>query len=200
MGLGTVSAGVVRLPERAPAPIHDALADAVLRLIPEGARLQYGPGQLGSALLRRTRVPLHIDTGLLTDAVVGLDDRGLLAGIPSATYLLGSEALYDWADGRPILRGVDYTHDLSRLSRGAPLFAVNTAIELDSWGQVNVEGVGEKVDRRPRALGDSPPPAAVDDHVVVALFGRHRIDDGHHPADLFFIHFFYYFHYSIRTF
>jgi Acetyl-CoA hydrolase/transferase C-terminal domain len=143
--LGAVSAGVVRLPERSPAPIHDALADAVLRLIPEGARLQYGPGQLGSALLRRARVPLHIDTGLLTDAVVGLDDRGLLAGIPSATYLLGSEALYDWADGRPILRGVDYTHDLSRLSRGAPLFAVNTAIELDSWGQVNVEGVGEKV-------------------------------------------------------
>jgi hypothetical protein len=143
--LGTVSAGVVRLPERAPAPIHDALADAVLRLIPEGARLQYGPGQLGSALLRRARVPLHIDTGLLTDAVVDLDDRGLLAGIPSATYLLGSEALYDWSDGRPILRGVDYTHDLSRLSRGAPLFAVNTAIELDPWGQVNVEGVGEKV-------------------------------------------------------
>jgi hypothetical protein len=143
--LGTVSAGVVRLPERAPALIHDALADAVLRLIPEGARLQYGPGQLGSALLRRARVPLHIDTGLLTDAVVDLDDRGLLAGIPSATYLLGSEALYDWSDGRPILRGVDYTHDLSRLSRGVPLFAVNTAIELDPWGQVNVEGVGEKV-------------------------------------------------------
>jgi hypothetical protein len=143
--LGTVSAGVVRLPERAPAPIHDALADAVLRLVPEGARLQYGPGQLGSALLRRARVPLHIDTGLLTDAVVDLDDRGLLAGIPSATYLLGSEALYDWSDGRPILRGVDYTHDLSRLSRGVPLFAVNTAIELDPWGQVNVEGVGEKV-------------------------------------------------------
>ena len=143
--LGTVCGGVVQLAERTPDPIHEALADAVLRLVPEGARLQYGPGQLGTALLRRARVPLRIDTGLLTDAVVDLDKRGLLVDTPSATYLFGTDALYDWADGRPILHGVDYTHDLSRLSRGAPLIAVNTAIELDPWGQVNVEGVGEKV-------------------------------------------------------
>ncbi len=74
-------------------------------VVPEGARIQYGPGQLGTALLRRAQVPLHIDTGLLTDAVVDLDQRGLLAGTPSATYLLGSDSLYDWADGRPSCTG-----------------------------------------------------------------------------------------------
>jgi Acetyl-CoA hydrolase/transferase C-terminal domain len=143
--LGTVGTGPGRVPEREPEPIHNALADAVLRLIPDGARIQYGPGQLGTALLRRARVPLHIDTGLLTDAVVDLDRRGLLAGAPSATYLLGSDSLYDWADGRPILHGLDYTHDLTRLSRGAPMVAVNTAIEIDQYGQINVEGLGDKV-------------------------------------------------------
>jgi hypothetical protein len=143
--LGTVRGEVVCLPQREPEPIHDALADAVLQWVPEGARLQYGPGQLGIALLRRARVPLHIDTGMLTDGVVDLDRRGLLAGTPSATYLFGSEALYDWADGRPILRGLDHTHDFTRLSRGIPFVAVNTAIELDPYGQLNVEGVGEKV-------------------------------------------------------
>ena len=143
--LGTVGSGPVRVPEREPEPIHDALADAVLQLLPDDARIQYGPGQLGTALLRRAQVPLHIDTGLLTDAVVDLDRRGLLAGTPSATYLLGSDSLYDWADGRPILRGIDYTHDLTRLSRGLPLVAVNTAIEIDQYGQINVEGVGDKV-------------------------------------------------------
>jgi hypothetical protein len=143
--LGTVGSGPVRIPERDPEPIHEALADAVLQLLPDGARIQYGPGQLGTALLRRAQVPLHIDTGLLTDAVVDLDRRGLLAGTPSATYLLGSDSLYDWADGRPILHGLDYTHDLTRLSRGAPLVAVNTAIEIDQYGQVNVEGVRDKV-------------------------------------------------------
>ena len=143
--LGTVGSGPVRVAQRDPEPIHDALADAILELVPEGARIQYGPGQLGTALLRRAQVPLHIDTGLLTDAVVDLDQRGLLAGTPSATYLLGSDSLYDWADGRPILHGLDYTHDLTRLARGAPLVAVNTAIEIDQYGQINVEGVGDKV-------------------------------------------------------
>jgi Acetyl-CoA hydrolase/transferase C-terminal domain len=143
--LGSVGGGPARVPQREPEPIHDALADAVLQFVPEGARIQYGPGQLGTALLRRAQVPLHIDTGLLTDAVVDLDQRGLLAGTPSATYLLGSDSLYDWADGRPILHGLDYTHDLTRLSRGAPLVAVNTAIEIDQYGQINVEGLGHKV-------------------------------------------------------
>ena len=143
--LGTVRLGLTKVPQRDPEPLHDALADEVLRLIPAGARVQYGPGQLATALLRRTQVPLRIDTGMLTDAVVDLDKNGLLDGMPSATYLFGTDVLYDWADERPILHGIEHTHDLTRLSRGVPLVAVNTAIEIDSHGQINVEGVGEKV-------------------------------------------------------
>lgn len=143
--LGSVHTGPARMSQREPEQIHQALADAVLQHVPAGARLQYGPGQLGTALLRRARVPLHVDTGLLTDAVVDLDDRGLLADTPSATYLFGTDRLYDWSDGRQILRGIEHTHDLTRLSRGLPLIAVNTAIEIDPFGQVNVEGHGDKV-------------------------------------------------------
>ncbi|MCW2517333.1 MAG: putative acetyl-CoA hydrolase/transferase [Mycobacterium sp.] len=143
--VGTVRLGLTKVPQREPEPIHDALADQVLALVPAGARVQYGPGQLGTALLRRTQVPLRIDTGMLTDAVVDLDKNGLLHGTPSATYLFGSDVLYDWADERPILHGIEHTHDLTRLSRGEPFIAVNTAIEIDPYGQVNVEGVGEKV-------------------------------------------------------
>jgi acyl-CoA hydrolase len=130
---------------REPDPVHEALADRVLRFIPPGARLQYGPGQLGTALLRRATVPLRIDTGLLTDAVVDLDRRGLLVGQPSATYLVGTDELYRWADGRPILRGIEHTHDVGRLSRGEPFVAVNTAVEIDPVGQVNAEGVEDKI-------------------------------------------------------
>ena len=142
---GRSSEGPACMPQKDPEAVHDALADAVLRFVPEGARLQYGPGQLGTALLRRAPAPLRIDTGLLTDAVVDMDKRGMLIDMPSATYLLGTETLYDWADGKPILRGIEYTHDLTRLSRGESFVAVNTAIEIDPFGQVNVEGRGEKV-------------------------------------------------------
>jgi acyl-CoA hydrolase len=143
--VGHSADGPVRLPSKAPEAVHDALADAVLQFVPDGARLQYGPGQLGTALLNRATVPLQLDTGLLTDAVVDLDQRGLLAATPSATYLMGSDVLYDWADGKAILRGIEYTHDLTRLAHGASFIAVNTAIEIDPYGQVNVEGIGEKV-------------------------------------------------------
>jgi acyl-CoA hydrolase len=142
--LGTSSAGPARQ-HREPDSVHEALADAVLAFVPEGARVQYGPGPLGTALLRRATVPLQIDTGLLTDAVVDLDRHGLLMGEPSAAYLVGTERLYDWADSRPILRGIEYTHDLTRLSGGGSFVAVNTAIEIDQVGQINAEGMGEKV-------------------------------------------------------
>jgi hypothetical protein len=142
---GRSGEGPACMPQKDPEPVHNALADAVLRFVPEGARLQYGPGQLGTALLRRTPVPLRIDTGLLTDAVVDMDKRGMLIDMPSATYLFGTNELYDWADGKPILRGIDYTHDVTRLARRGPFVAVNTAIEIDPFGQVNVEGRGEKV-------------------------------------------------------
>jgi hypothetical protein len=133
------------VPHREPGAVHDALADQVLPFVPAGARLQFGPGQLATSLLRRIGVPVSIDTGLLTDAVVDLAERGLLEGTPSATYLLGTERLYRWASGKPILHGIEHTHDLTRLTTGAPLIAVNTALEIDHWGQVNVEGVGDSV-------------------------------------------------------
>lgn len=143
--VGCADAGPACVPAKAPEAIHEELADRVLALIPEGARVQYGPGQLGTALLQQSGKKLSIDTGLLTDAVIDLERRGLLIDEPSATYLFGDQQLYDWADGRKILRGIGHSHDTTRLSRGRPFFAVNTAIEIDPYGQVNVEGVGEKI-------------------------------------------------------
>jgi acyl-CoA hydrolase len=143
--VGCSDDGPLQMPQKPPDPVHEALADNVLRFVSEGAQLQYGPGPLGAALLNRTTVPLRIDTGLLTDAVVDLDRRGMLIGTPSATYLLGTDKLYGWADGKQILHGTEYTHDAARLARGGAFVAVNTAIEIDAFGQINVEGVGEKV-------------------------------------------------------
>lgn len=143
--IATTARGPWEFAAREPEPIHEPLADEVLKFVPAGVRLQYGPGQLGTALLRRTRVALQIDTGLLTNAVVDLDRRGLLSGTPSATCLLGSSVLNEWADGKPILRGLEHGHDKTRLSRGVPFIAVNTAIEIDCYGQINVEGVNDTV-------------------------------------------------------
>jgi acyl-CoA hydrolase len=134
--------GVLR--DTRPKPEHEEIARRVALLIPEGVRLQVGPGPVGDALLRRLTVPVTIDSGLLPDSVVDLASRGLLIGDPVATYLAGGTRLYEWADGRAILHPVEYTHDLGRLSAG-PFIAVNTAVEIDFDGQVNVEGTASAV-------------------------------------------------------
>jgi hypothetical protein len=123
-----------------PSPAQEQICAHAAALVPEGARLQVGPGQLGAAMLRALQVPVRIDSGLLPEQVVDLDERGLLLGDPVAAYLVGTERLYRWAHGRPLLHPLEVTHDLGRLSNGVPFVAFNTAIELDVAGQVNVEG------------------------------------------------------------
>lgn len=120
---------------------HRAIAGHVAELIPEGARLQVGPGALGVAILEAVHVPVRIDSGVLTDGVAGLDYRGLLAGEPTGTYLAGGRRLLDWAQGRPLLQPVEFTHDSGRLSADGPFVAVNTALEVDDQAQVNVEAL-----------------------------------------------------------
>jgi acyl-CoA hydrolase len=117
------------------------IAEQVAGLVREGSAVQVGPGAIGQAFLDALEVPVEVDSGVVTDGVMDLDRRGLLIGTPTAAYLAGSPELYAWAHGRPILRGVEETHDISRLER-RPLMAVNTALEIDLVGQVNVEVVG----------------------------------------------------------
>jgi acyl-CoA hydrolase len=167
----------------APTPVHRAIAGHVAELVSrvaavsdEPVRLQIGPGALGSAVVDAIETPVALDSGLLPDAAVALDRRGLLRGTPVATYLAGGRELLEWADGRALLHPVEHTHDLGRLSSGAPLVAVNTALELDEQGQVNVEGSARSVIG---GVGGHPDYAVAGARSlrglsVVALAGAHR--------------------------
>jgi Acetyl-CoA hydrolase/transferase C-terminal domain len=129
-----------------PGEVERAIAANVAALIPSGARVQVGPGRLGAAVLGALQVPVRVDSGLLLEPVVDLDERGLLIDAVG-TYLVGTRRLYDWADGRGVLRPLEFTHDPNRLASAdpAPLIAVNTAVEIDMAGQVNVEGTADAV-------------------------------------------------------
>jgi acyl-CoA hydrolase len=127
------------LPLPRPDPVNDVIGRHVAALARPGVSVQFGPGGVGDAVLRALEVPVHVDSGIVGDAVLDLEARGLLAGEPLATYLAGTPAVYAWADGRPVVARVEHTHDPSRLA-DRPLLAVNTALEIDHTGQVNVEG------------------------------------------------------------
>lgn len=101
-----------------------------------------GPGKITAAALAALTEPVRVRTGVIDDAVVDLDERGLLLDTPETAYVTGTSRLYAWADGRPLARRVEYTHDVTRLS-ALPFFAINTALEIDYYGQVNVERIGD---------------------------------------------------------
>jgi acyl-CoA hydrolase len=124
-----------------PTDDQHAIAARVADLVPPEARLQFAPGALGSAVIDALHQPIRIDTGVLTEAVVRLDERGLLLGDPVAAYAVGSAELFEWVDGRAVIDRAEVTHDAGRLRSAPPLIAVNTALEIDGDGQVNVEAI-----------------------------------------------------------
>lgn len=134
-----VNRGPARLAWTAPTDDHRTIAEQIARLMPDGARLQFAPGALGSAVVDALTKPVTPDTGILTEAVVALDQRGLLAGTPVSGYAVGSDEVFDWIDGRQVLERAEITHGAGRLRADPPLVAVNTALEIDVDGQVNVE-------------------------------------------------------------
>jgi acyl-CoA hydrolase len=117
------------------------IGERVAALIPKGASVQFGPGGVGHAMVEALQYPVKVDSGLLTDAVVDLDRRGLLERVEAATYAVGTDELYSWLDGRRVLVRAETSHDFGRLAK-APLVAVNTALEVDMTGAVNIESVG----------------------------------------------------------
>lgn len=125
-----------------PGDVHRAIGSHVVGYIPDGARLQFGPGPLSSGILDSLSVPVRIDTGMLTDAVLGLERRGLLVDLPIAPYMAGSPEFYAWAQGKELVQGLEVTHNQQRLGTGSPLVTINTALEVDLDGQINVESVG----------------------------------------------------------
>lgn len=125
-----------------PGAIHHTIGSHVAPFITEGSRLQFGPGPLGTGILESLRVPVRLDTGIISDVAIMLEQRGLLLDQPIGPYLAGSDALYKWARGKELVHGLEVTHNQARLGSGAPLVTINTALEVDYDGQINVESVG----------------------------------------------------------
>jgi acyl-CoA hydrolase len=132
------------VPATEPTPEAREIGARVARLVPDDCRLQYAPGLIASAALDAIRSRVVVDTGILTDGALALERRGLLLEEPTAAYLAGTELLYEWADGREVVRPVTFTHGAARLATSArPFIAINTALEVDLSGQVNVESVDD---------------------------------------------------------
>lgn len=132
----------VALPYGAPGPLELAIARNALAFIPDGATLECGLGALPDAVLQLLgeRNGLRIHSGSVGDGVVALMQNGVVSDVQGGT-LMGTRKLFDFAHQNPKLRlrSIEYTHNARVLGAIERFVAINSAIEVDTTGQVNAE-------------------------------------------------------------
>ncbi len=157
LGGPTVDGNVVAVLPRqgaTPAPVPQRLADDVDRrigelvasLVPDDATLQFGPGGIGEGIASSLQRPVHIRSGLLTDAMASLHGRALLLAPAVAAYTWGGAPIERLAAaGMLRLAPVSVNNDSSAVAAVPRFVACNTAIQVGLDGAVNVERIGDRV-------------------------------------------------------
>ncbi|MFC3076609.1 acetyl-CoA hydrolase/transferase family protein [Phenylobacterium terrae] len=193
-----VSRALVAQPAGPPDAVEARIAARVAERVADGATIQLGVGKLPGAVLGALsgHRDLGLHTGIVGDGVVDLIERGVitnaakteLKGIGVTGSLLGSEALYRFADGRNdlLIEPVEYTHAAPVLAALPRFTAINSALEVDLTGQVGAEladgvfvgAVGGQADFVRGAL------AAEGGRSIIALPSRTRRGEGRIVARL----------------
>ena len=124
--------------------IAEAIAGHIAPLVPDGATLQTGLGKVPGAVFRALtgRRNLRVHSGLIGDAVVDLEEAGALAmGVAvTAGVAIGSERLYRAIEGPGYrFEPAVVTHDAIAIAAIRDFIAINSAIEVDLFGQAYAE-------------------------------------------------------------
>jgi acyl-CoA hydrolase len=124
-------------------PVDDMIGAAMASLVPPHVTIQYGPGSIGDSAVRNISVPVKVHSGMVTDALAELADKGLLENQATSAYLAGGSRLRRLAEaGFVRVRGIEHTHSAGTLAGLGAFVALNTALQVGLDGSVNVESVG----------------------------------------------------------
>jgi acyl-CoA hydrolase len=140
------------LPELGPPPASaaaEAIAARVAALVEDGATIQTGIGKLplSAAEALTGKRDLRIHSGLVAPVHAALIDAGAVSDAPGAVctgIAVGDAAFYRRIAQEPRLDlvAIDVTHGAAVLSNLDRLTAINAALEVDLFGQVNAEFAG----------------------------------------------------------
>ena len=139
----------------APVPVVDDLSAKIGALVAarvaDGATLQAGIGAVPDATMcgLTGRRGLKIWTEMFSDSVLRLEQSGALdRDTPvRASFLFGSEELLDWVGGNPRVRMIrtETSNDPALIARNAAMVSVNTALQVDLFGQANASRVQAQI-------------------------------------------------------
>ena len=137
-----------------PSAVEQAIAERVAAFITDGACLQIGVGKLGEAVLAAVagRRDLGFHAGMVGDTVLEMMRDGIITnrhkridtGLSVAGSILGSAGAIKLAAADPSLRlrSVAHTNNPAVIAALGDFVSVNSAVEVDLFGQVNTEVAG----------------------------------------------------------
>jgi len=136
---------------RTPDDDSRAIGDRVAARVSDGATLQMGIGGVPDATLAAltSRKGLRIWTEMFSDGVLELDRIGaLVPNHPLTTsFIFGSRDLYSWLDGNHRVRMMrtEHTNDPALIALQRSMTSVNTALEVDLFGQANASRIKARI-------------------------------------------------------
>lgn len=137
-----------------PGDVENRIARHVAGVIDDGATVQYGVGAIPLAVLAALggHRDLGLHSGMVTEHVVDLVEAGVITnarkpvdtGIGVGAIAFGGKKLADFMHDNPAfqLHRAISTHGARKLAQIDNLVAINSALEVDLFGQVNGEQIG----------------------------------------------------------
>ena len=140
-----------------PSEIDKLIGKNCSELVPDGACIQMGIGALPNALASQLtgHKNLGIHTEMFADGVLRLIEMGVINGACKkidtgkvvASFLLGSQKVYDYIDHNPevLMKDIKYTNDPWIIAQNSHVVSINSAVEIDLTGQVCADSIGTRI-------------------------------------------------------
>jgi acyl-CoA hydrolase len=138
-----------------PSSDHDAkIAAFVAEKIEDGSTIQLGIGGIPNALANglKSKKHLGIHTEMITDNMVDLfmcgavdnSQKTLLKHKIVGTFAMGTQKLYDFINNNPavMLNAGTWVNDPAVIGQNYKMQSINTALEIDLFGQCSSEAIG----------------------------------------------------------
>jgi acyl-CoA hydrolase len=134
--------------------MHHEIGRNVADLIEDGSTLQMGIGGIPDAVLffLKNKKDLGIHTEMFSDGVMELFEAGVITndkktlhpGKIVASFLMGSQRLYQFVDNNPCIEmhPTEYTNDPFIISQNDKMVSINSALQIDLTGQVCADSIG----------------------------------------------------------
>jgi 4-hydroxybutyrate CoA-transferase len=147
------SAPLIPYPEIKIGEAERRIAEFVAELIPDGATIQIGIGNLPAAILQllEGKKDLGFHSGMLSDSVAELVEKGAVTNSRKSVYrgkiiageLIGTEKLFRFGHENPLLEmhGAEVSHNAQLIGQMDSFIAINSALEIDLTGQINAESL-----------------------------------------------------------